>query len=225
MTAILEPNLWSTMPGWGIVADLTPPEVVATRRLRVIRRLLVLAMAVIVVLCLCGYALAVLNKNSASNALARETDRTTSLQTDQLRYRNVTQLQGSLTQVQGQLAVLLGTDVSFSPVLKQIRASLLPGMTINQASITIVGAGAAANTADPFGNSEHPHIGAFTLTGTAVRINDVAAFVDKLAAIPGYANVSAPSSQSSTHGVQYSITAAFTDQVLSHKFDAKNGGK
>ncbi len=225
MTAVLEPNLWNTMPGWGIVADLTPPEVVASRRLRVIRRLLVMALAAIVVLCLLGYAVAVVSKTSASNALARESDRTTSLQNDQLRYRSVTQLQGSLTQVEGQLAGLLSTDVSFAPVLKQIRASLLPGMTINQASITIVGTGTAANTASPFDSSAHPHIGAFTLTGTAVRINDVATFVDKLAALPGYADVSAPSSQSSTHGVQYSITASFTDQVLSHKFDAKNGGK
>lgn len=225
MTAVLEPNLWNTMPGWGIVADLTPPEVVASRRLRVIRRLLVMAMAAIVVLCLLGYALALLNKNSAANALASETGRTTTLQNEQLRYRNVTQLQGTLTQVEGQLASLLGTDVSFSPVLRQIRGSLLPGMTINQASITIAGAGAVANTADPLAPSAHPHIGAFTLTGTALRINDVAAFVDKLAAIPGFAEVSAPSAQSSTHGVQYSITAAFTDQVLSHKFDAKNGGK
>ena len=34
-------QLWSTMPGWGIVADLTPPELIASRRLRLLRKLLI----------------------------------------------------------------------------------------------------------------------------------------------------------------------------------------
>jgi hypothetical protein len=65
-----------------------------------------------------------------------------------------------------------------------------------------------------------------SLTGTAVKLNDVATFVDKLAALPGFVDVVAPSNQQSTNGVQYSITVSFTDQVLSHQFDLqKNGGK
>ena len=83
-------------------------------------------------------------------------------------------------------------------------------------------AAASGNTLDTSGR---PHIGTMSLTGTAVKLTDVAAFVDKLAALPGFVDVLAPSSQQSTSGVQYSITASFTDQVLSHQFDLKSGSK
>lgn len=228
MTTTLEPKLWSTMPGWGIVADLTPPELIASRRLRAIRRLLVMAMVGLLLLCVLGYGLAALRNRAASTALSRETARTSALQNEQRQYRNVTQLQGNLTQIESQLAMLLGADVSFPPLLNQIQSNLIPGMTIAQASLTINGPGAgaaAAGNASSLDSSGHPHIGVITLSGTALKINDVAAYIDKLAALNGFADVTAPSTQSSAHGVQYSITAALTDQVLSHKFTAKNGGK
>ena len=215
------------MPGWGIVADLTPPELTASRRLRSIRRLLAIAMIAILLLCMLGYGFAMLRNRSASSALAQETSRTSSLQAEQRQFQNVTQLQGDLKQIESQLAVLLGADVSFSAMLKQIQTGLVPGMTVVQASFTINGAGAspASANANPLDTSGHRQIGSFTLSGTALKINDVATYVDRLAALPGYADVTAPSTQTSTHGVQFSITATFTDQVLSHKFDAKNGGK
>jgi hypothetical protein len=229
MTAVMQQTnqqLWSSMPGWGIVADLTPPELIASRRLRVIRKLIALAAIVLLLLCGLTYGYAYLQSQSASHALAAETNRTTSLQAEQQRFSEVTRLQTSLNQVQTQLSRLLGGDVSIAPLVADLRGNLRPGMTIAQVSVNISGPGAAAaasgNTLDTSGR---PHIGTMSLTGTAVKLTDVAAFVDKLAALPGFVDVVAPSSQQSTSGVQYSITASFTDQVLSHQFDLKSGSK
>ena len=33
-------QLWSAMPGWGIAADLTPPEIINARQLKLLRKLL-----------------------------------------------------------------------------------------------------------------------------------------------------------------------------------------
>ena len=43
MTTLLDPPAaqpapWSVMPGWGVVVDLTPPELIDLRRLRGLRR-------------------------------------------------------------------------------------------------------------------------------------------------------------------------------------------
>jgi hypothetical protein len=230
MTAVMQKQTnqpWSSMPGWGIVADLTPPELIASRRLRVIRKLIALGAVVLLALCAITWGYAYLQNQTASSALASETSRTATLQAEQRRYSEVTRLQTDLTQIQAQLSKLLGGDVSFAPLIAGLRGSLRPGMTIAQVSMNISGPGAAAvASGSTLDTSGHPHIGTMSLTGTALKLNDVAAFVDKLAALPGFVDVLAPSSQQSTNGVQYSITASFTDEVLSHQFDLqKNGGK
>ena len=55
------------MPGWGIVADLTPPELIAARGLRVLRKRIVAALVVIVLLCAGGYVWAAAKDNAADD--------------------------------------------------------------------------------------------------------------------------------------------------------------
>ena len=68
MTTISSPTqVWNTMPGWGIVADLTPPELIASRRLAVIRKALLSGLIFLTVLLLCGYGYAYRTKHVASS--------------------------------------------------------------------------------------------------------------------------------------------------------------
>ena len=56
MTTHAQPNQpWNGMPGWGIVADLTPPELIASRHLKVLRKWIVLGLVVLVLACVAGY--------------------------------------------------------------------------------------------------------------------------------------------------------------------------
>lgn len=101
MTTVLEaPQLWSTMPGWGIVADLTPPELIESRRLKALRKLIVAGLVAVLVLCAGGYELARLQRSSAQGALDRTSERTTQLQAQVSRYSGVTRIQGTVAQVQ-----------------------------------------------------------------------------------------------------------------------------
>ncbi|MEO9239751.1 MAG: hypothetical protein ABI418_16850 [Jatrophihabitantaceae bacterium] len=228
----MQPNqLWSSMPGWGIVVDLTPPELVASRRLKVIRKLIAAAGVLLIVLCTAVYGLAFVQHQSASKALAQEQERTTSLITEQHKYGDVTQMQSALGQVNAQLSTLLSGDVSISPLINEIRSNLQPGMTIANLSVTVnvpgaSAAGAAGSGGASLDTSGRAHIGTITLSGTGTTEAYVTAFADKLSGLKGLVDVLTPSLKSQANGIQYSLTASFTDELLSHEYDLnKNGGK
>ncbi len=230
MTAVLAPGqIWSTMPGWGIVADLTPPELLASRRLRVVRRVIAAAMMVLLALCLLAYSLAVLQSRSASTSLGAENARTRTLQAETHRYREVIQIRGTLKQVQSQVATLMAADTGFSALIGQLRKQLPPTMTISQVQLTLNVPGAAAASTATTGvldTSAHAHIGSLTVSGTGSRLADLAMFVDRLAAVKGFTDVLPTANQSTGASTKYAVTAAFTDELLSHQYDpGKNGGK
>jgi Tfp pilus assembly protein PilN len=220
------------MPGWGIVVDLTPPELIASRRLKVIRKLIALAAVLLLLVCLALYSFAWMQRQSASQALAREQQRTATLQSEQHKYNDVTEMQSSLSQVQGQLRTLLAGDVSFPSLISELRSSLQPGMTIDNLSVTVnlpgasaagAGSSAAGNSLDTSG---HPHIGTITLSGASTTASYIAAFADKLSSLKGLVDVITPSLKAQANGIQYTLTASFTDELLSHEYDStKNGGK
>ena len=55
MTATPPPaQLWSTMPGWGIAADLTPPELINSRALKTLRKWLGAGLVVLLLACIAG---------------------------------------------------------------------------------------------------------------------------------------------------------------------------
>ena len=64
------PALWSAMPGWGIAADLIPPELINARQLKVLRKLMAAGIVALLVVCAGGYYLAAAENSSASADLA-----------------------------------------------------------------------------------------------------------------------------------------------------------
>ncbi|HEY2042920.1 MAG TPA: hypothetical protein VGH11_09605 [Jatrophihabitans sp.] len=230
MTTLVKPNqIWNSMPGWGIVADLTPPELIASRRLRVLRRLIAAGLVALLALVIAAYAFVFLQHSSANDALSAERSRTTQLQAAQGKFAEVTQIQTKLGQINGQIKTVMSGDVDFSALLTQIRGALPGTMTINTAALTLnVGSAKAgqSTTSGGLDTSGHQVIGTVTLTGAAVRYTDVSHFVDSLAAVNGIVNVLPTSAQAEKGAVQYNLTLNLTDQLLTHRFDsAKNGGK
>jgi Tfp pilus assembly protein PilN len=229
-TMVAPQKLWSAMPGWGIYADLTPPELVNSRRLKSLRKVIVVALVALLVLCAGGYVLAARKSSAASNALADVQLRTSQLQGQAHKYSGVTQLQGTVTQVQTQIATLMSGDVDLVKLIGQLRSTLPATMTIKQEAVTISVAGVAGAATSNSGNgldtSGHPQIGTVTLSGAAKSIDDLSAYTDALKSIPGITNVLPLSNATDSNGVQYSLSLGLTDLLLSHRFDtSKNGGK
>ena len=173
------------MPGWGIVANLTPPELIAARRLRVIRKLLAVAALVLVLLCLLAYGYAFLQSQKASRALAAENGRTATCRPSRTGYSDITEIQAPSPR--SRAAFPPARRRVGAPMVADLRGCLPPGMTIGHLSLLFNGPGccrsrrrSARGTA--LDASGHPHIGTITLTGTAVHATDVAGYVDKLSA-------------------------------------------
>ena len=138
-------------------------------------------------------------------------------------------MQGTVTDVQAQIAKLMGGDVDLVNLMDRIRNDLPSTMTIRQESVTIaLGATTSTGTKPATGldTSGQVRIGNITISGTAKALDDLSVYVDRLAAVPGIVDVLPASNIADATGVQYNLTLGLTDKLLSHRFDvSKNGGK
>ncbi|HEY3715519.1 MAG TPA: hypothetical protein VGL39_13415 [Jatrophihabitantaceae bacterium] len=229
MTTIPADHLWNAMPGWGIVADLTPPELVNQRHLRRLRRLIAAALIALLALCIGGYVLAARQRAGAARGLDGVQGRTVQLQGSSHKYAGITKIEGTVTQVQAQVATLMAADVDVSALLVRLRAELPTTMTIRQESVMISLAGVASGgTASGTGldTSGHARIGNVAVSGAGRTLDDLSAYVDRLKVIPGVVDVVPVSNVSDQAGMQYSLTLGLSDVLLSHRFDvSKKGGR
>jgi hypothetical protein len=230
MTTMTRPaELWNTMPGWGIAADLTPPELINSRQIKVIRRWITVIIAVAMLVCLAGFAVASRRQAAAAGALDRERAQTRSLQSQARKYDGITKIQGTVSEVQSQVAKLMGGDVDLVTLLARVRTELPRTMTIVAETVTIslsaVGSAGSTTGADISG---HQIIGNISLSGNADRIVNLSAYVLRLQAIDGVVDV-LPLSNAGKAGdetVHYTVTLNLTDKLLSHRFDHSiSGGK
>jgi hypothetical protein len=232
MSALLSPppddRLWSSMPGWGIVADLTPPELIASRHLKVLRKLIILGLVLVLVLCAGGFALAIQKHSSASSTRDAIDTRTRQLQSQlhSKSFRNVVRMQGTVAQVQGQVSSLMKNDVDLASLIARLRDALPASMSVNSLAVTLnpEGAptpGAAGTTLDTSG---HPVIGTVTIAGSARTLNDLPAYVDDLATLKGVVNLVPTSNQADKGVAEFSLSFGLTDKLYSHQYDASTTG-
>lgn len=224
MTVTVAPpaQLWSTMPGWGIAADLTPPELINSRELKTLRRWLAAGLVVLLVACVAGFVLAKRQHSAAAGALAQVQAQTSQLQAGEREYAGVTQIQGSVTQIQAQIAKVMGSDVDLVQLMGRLSSELPAPMTISAEAVTISLAGAAAAPAA----SGLPTIGAVTISGTGRSLDNLATYIDKLQGINGVVDVNPTTNAISGKVANYSLSLNLTAAVLSHRFDvAKTGTK
>lgn len=230
MSAMVRPaQLWNTMPGWGIAADLTPPELVDSRQLKLLRRLIAIAVSVVVVLCGAGYGLALMKHSSASSAMDRANTRTAQLQRDLGKYAGITQIKGNIAQVTAKVATLMKGDVAFDTLLAEIDSALPNTMAIKQLTVTLVTAGAVAagaGSASSGVQTGQTRIGTVTLTGSGRTLDDLSTYVEHLALIPGVINVLPTTNMANATGTgtDFSLTFDLTDKLYSHRFDVATTG-
>ena len=224
---------WSVQPGWGIYVDLTPPELLTSRQLRLVRKTIVSGLVAVLVLCIGGYFLATRQRSSAEDALAGAQFNTTQLQRQAQKYAGVTQLQATTTQVRAQISSLMTADVDLDALVRRIGAAVPRGVAVDQISVSISQAGVAGSTQDQaaqaaagatIDDSGHPRIGTVTLSGKATGLNAVSAYVDRLGTITGVLDVVPTSNDSSGGTGQFTIGFGLDDRLLSHRFDAPKGG-
>ena len=233
MTTMQPRELWSTMPGWGIVANLIPPEVLQARRVRAVRKLVAYGLCVLLVIAAVGYGFAWYRSRQAAEVLAAEQSRTSQLLAQQKRYADVTLLQGSVAGVRTQLSQLLASDVDVSAVVAAILLQLPPGTSVTQLAVTMSPPAGGPTTGTPtsgsgaLDTSGRRHIGLVTITGQAPRVSDVSTLVDRLSALPGFIDPYPTSNTTNDKGALFTVQFTINDRLFSHRYDvaSKTGGK
>lgn len=223
--AYLPEHLWNALPGWGIGADLTPPELIAARRLRTVRRRVVAALLVLVLVCAGGYGFAAWRTGVAAGELAAEQARTAALQSEANKYAVVTRVQGATTTITTQIGQLMADDVDLAALLAALQQKLPTGMTISEVSTTVGSGGAGAGSARQAGGavsidaSGLRHIGTVTISGASATVADLPAFLDGLSTVAGLTAVLPLTNETSVTGVRYSLQATLTDALLTRRYD------
>lgn len=220
------PAVRESLPGWGIAANLMPPELANARQLKFLQRLMAAGLLALLVICAGGYYLAESENSSASADLVAVADRTTQLQAESRSYSDVVAIQAEVRQIRDRISRLLGGDVDVAALMGELRAALPETMTIDQETITISPAGAAgADSGSATGGLETsglPRVGTVTITGTGQTLDDLPDYVDRLQRVPGLVEV-LPLANTASGGdpprTQFSISIGLTDELLTHRFD------
>jgi hypothetical protein len=234
MTATLErpqggAPVWSSMPGWTIVGDLTPPELINARRLHTLRRLIFVGLGIVVVLCAVAYGYAMIQHSRATDDLDSASAQTTQLQLETNKYSGITRIESTVAGVKAQIASVMLNDVDTAGLVARLRKALPGTMSIESLNINITGASATANAAGSSSSldlSGNAIIGAVTISGSGQHLSDVSAYVDNLSRLPGLANIVPTSNEVQNHVAHFTIMFALTDRLYSHHFDVNaKGGK
>lgn len=221
MTMERPTTTWEAHPGWGIAVDLTPPQVAQARQVRVHKRLIALALVLVVAICAGVTLISLDSKSSAESDNTAERARTSELQAQTAKYAVLTTMQRAIDQIGVQVASLMANDIDYVNLVARIRASLPPELTLTTATVvlspTVAGAGVTP-TAGP------QIIGSISLAGTAGRIKDVTPFIAALNQLRGVVDVVPQSTTKTESGVQFAATASITDDLLTHRFDVITDG-
>jgi hypothetical protein len=215
-----------------ISADLLPGEIVAARRARRARTV-VLATLVLAVALLGGwYGYAHHQVRLAGADLADITGEATALQRGQNRYQDVVDVQNQTKTIAKQLNTLLADDLPWASLLTTVRDT---GTSSGVAVQGVIGAlNRTTNGAAPAASGTLPTasgvttIGTLTVTGTGPDKPSIAKYVDALGGLTTVANPYLTNATQNNGAVTFSITLDITAAARCGRFTTActvTGGK
>lgn len=164
--------------------NLLPPEVVAARGIKVVKRWLGVAIVLALVVSAGVVALAWLGQQAADQLLVEEQAETARLQAEREKYVEVPLVLGEIDRVATARLFGMSTEVEISRYLDAIAATAPEDVAIDTVLVQIDGpTTAAGEPADPLAS---PRIGSITFHAESATVPDTAEWLDTLAAIPGF---------------------------------------
>jgi Tfp pilus assembly protein PilN len=211
-----------------IAANLLPPEIAASRRVRMVRRIVVLALIVFAALLVVWYLATSWQTAAARRDLSRAEDVAQRLVRQQHTYSQVVAVQAESRAVRAQLATLLTYDLQWSALLSSLQKAApkevrLTGITSALASgLGSEAATPAGGTAGELPNSSGAKsIGSITITGTSTTKAAVAAYVDALAKVRGIETPLLGDVSEQEGKLQFSVKVNLTKTILGGRYTPK----
>jgi Tfp pilus assembly protein PilN len=202
--------------------NLLPPEVRAARGLKTVKRLLVMALVLVVLLCAASWVFARNDKSNAADGLSAAQAKTAQLKTEENKYAEVPQVLGLLASATKARALGTSTEVLWSPYYQAITAVLPAGVSLVTLQVTPI----TPVTGPPAAGSplQAPSVGQIQFTGRSKTLPDTAAWIDALNSVPGLGDAwvsTALIQGDSATASYYNVTAAVQvrQSAFAHRFD------
>jgi Tfp pilus assembly protein PilN len=225
-----------------IAANLLPAEVLAGRRGRAVRRAVVSALVVFVVLLAAWYGVARLQTAVAGGDLRAAEQDAQAVQGQKAKFAQVTDVLSQSKTLQGQLAAVMAEDVTWSKLATDIQAARPAGVALSGLSglLTSVagnpgasagaaspagtaGAGTAGSTKLPSATSDKI-VGTLNIAGYGPTKASVAAYLLALEKVDGVANVTFAGARSDEDGWHFTVRLDVTSKALGDRYRATPGG-
>ena len=221
-----------------IRANLMPDEVVIARRTEVLRRQVLLALAIVLGLIIAWYVVSWWATHSSNSDLSDANRRSVALTNQQRQYSDLVFAQNQTATISSQLTKLMASDVQWKPMLGTLRSVAPQGVTLTNVVATMT-AGAAAPAAANNNNAAFgvlnqtgkQMIGTLAITGSARDQKTVAAYVDKLATVKGLtapypASVGVATAGPTSGQLTFTIDVVITTDAFGGRYAASTtGGK
>ncbi|EXG81054.1 hypothetical protein [Cryptosporangium arvum] len=200
-------------------ANLLPPEIVARRQVGKIRLVAVAILVVTLLLVLAVYAVAWTQKVRSRGDFDEVTASSNVLRAQQGKYRELIVAQTAADQIKGQLATLMADDVTWTPVLRSIRAAAPSGVGLTGLILTVTDptqrSSEGVMTSSGLPSTTGSPIGALTITGTGSSNAAIATFVDSLAKVSGISGALLTNATEQDDGIVFGVRADLSPTLLS----------
>jgi len=188
--------------------NLLPPEVRAARGLRATQRLLVVALAAVLAVCVGGFGFAQMQKASANKELNSAQETTRDLQAQKAKYADVPVVLGQLSAVNESIQFGLSTEVQWKTYIDAITSVLPEGVSLD--SYIVTAPSPLVAPAAPLDPLQVPSVGMINFAARSLTVPDTAALVDALNSIPNFSDawVSTATLGGDEKGGFYTVTAS-----------------
>jgi Tfp pilus assembly protein PilN len=197
-----------------IRANLLPDEIISGRQTVVVRKQVVLGLAVLVALLVAWYAASWWQTSQSNSALAGAQRQGAAYQNQQNQFGPLVRAQSDVQTIQSQLQTLMTGDLNWKRLLTTLRQAAPAGVVLDSVSAsTTTGAGTATvATAAP------AESGQVSLSGSAPDKRTVAAYSDRLAVAKGFATPLISSVTTDPGGVTFTMSVLITSDAFGGRF-------
>jgi len=167
--------------------NLLPSEVTAGRRLQSIKKLLVLALAIVVLLAASGYAGSLWLARAAAAQLDEAQAENVTLQAEKATYAEVPQTLSAISQAESARQQAMAPEILWPSFLESLRAVTPTGVSYDVLTVNV------GTLAQPWTGSGDPlasatSIGQVAFTARSTTIPDTAAWIDAINTVKGMDN-------------------------------------
>ncbi|MFC4058207.1 hypothetical protein ACFOWE_07875 [Planomonospora corallina] len=209
-----------------VAADLLPPEIVAARRDRRVRSI-VLSVLLVFVLLMAGWygSVRYQTMRMEEDAAAAQAD-VQILTRQQQEFAELVTTRAQAESIDTQLSVLLADDTHWAGLLASVRRAAPDGVGVASISAKINERAAGGDaSADPsrLNTSGEKIAGELSITGTGDGKQSVARYVDALGGVDGLGNALLTDAREQESGVEFAVRVDITDAAFGGRYTTEPG--